>query len=144
MSQGVKLTFFSDSHLAPKFFKEINSSTFSPWASINTCLDGGVAYRPPVVQPIISRVSITIHLTLYTLTPIGIPKVPTRKIRLTIKSFFCGDHFLYSRDLNEWFVGDIVRWNKIPVTLGSSVLLSSFSFVSTQLSGVSLPSKLII
>ena len=115
-------------------------ATFAPWAFINTCLDGGVAYRPPVIQPNISSVSITIRLTNYTQTPIGIfcifflstfPKVPTRRIRLTIKSFFCWDHFLYSRDLNEWFVGDIVRRNKIPVTLGSSLVLVLLCLYST-------------
>ena len=38
------------------------------------------------------------------------PKVLTRRICLKVKNFF-GDHDLYSRDLDVWFRGDVVRRN---------------------------------
>ena len=44
----------------------------------------------------------------------------TRRICLRIKSFFFGDHSLYSCNLNVWFRGDIVRRNRILVTLRGS------------------------
>ena len=44
----------------------------------------------------------------------------TRRICLRIKSFFFGDHFLYTCNLNVWFRGDIVRRNRILVTLRGS------------------------
>ena len=45
------------------------------------------------------------------------PKVLTRRICLTIKSFFFNDHFLYSHDLNVWFRGDTVKRNTMLVIL---------------------------
>ena len=56
-------------------------------------------------------------LTLYTLTSAYIlytalhtfSKELTRRICLTIKSFFVIDHFLYSCILNVWFRGETVR-----------------------------------
>ena len=42
-------------------------------------------------------------------------KVLTRRICVTIKSFFFNDHFLYSHDLNVRFSGDIVRRNEMLV-----------------------------
>ena len=44
----------------------------------------------------------------------------TRRICLRIKSFFFGDHSLYACNLNVWFRADIVRRNRILVTLGGS------------------------
>ena len=46
------------------------------------------------------------------LIPSKFPKVLTRRI--------VGDHFLHSHDLNLWFRGDIVRRNKMLVTLKGS------------------------
>ena len=49
--------------------------------------------------------------------PYTVPKVLTRRICLTIKSFFFNDHFLYSHDLNVWFRGDTVKRNTMLVIL---------------------------
>ena len=68
------------------------------------------------VNPLQPNISMHIlHTVLYTS-----PKVLTRRICLRIKSFFFSDHSLYSHDLNVWFRGDIVRRNRILVTLGGS------------------------
>ena len=64
-------------------------------------------------------------LTLYTPTSAYIlytvlhtfSKELTRRICLTIKSFFVIDHFLYSCILNVWFRGETVRGYKVLVTL---------------------------
>ena len=68
------------------------------------------------VNPLQPNISMHIlHTVLYTS-----PKVLTRRICLRIKSFFFGDHSLYSHNLNVWFRGDIVRRNRILVTLRGS------------------------
>ena len=54
------------------------------------------------VNPLQPNISMYIlHTVLFTS-----PKVLTRRICLTIKSFFFGDHSLYSHNLNVWFRGD--------------------------------------
>ena len=50
--------------------------------------------------------------------PCSCPKVLTRRIFVTIKSFFAGDHILYSHDLNVLFRGNIVVRKAPPPTLG--------------------------
>ena len=44
------------------------------------------------------------------------PKVLIRRICLKAKNFF-GDHDLYSRDLDVWFRGEVVRRNWMLITL---------------------------
>ena len=53
--------------------------------------------------------NISIHILLTVLCTIT--KLLTRRICLTIESFFSSDQFLYSYDNNVWFSGDIVRRN---------------------------------
>ena len=54
------------------------------------------------------------------LQPNIIMHILARRICLRIKSFSFGDHSLYSCNLNVWFRGDIVRRNRILVTLRGS------------------------
>ena len=68
------------------------------------------------VNPLQPNISMHIlHTVLYTS-----PKMLTRRICLRIKSFLFGDHSLYTCNLNVWFRGDIVRRNRILVTLRGS------------------------
>ena len=65
-----------------------------------------------------------LHTVLYTS-----PKVLTRSICLRIKSFFFGDHSLYSHNLNVWFRGDfnlIIRFDSL------TVITSLFCFRTQQ------------
>ena len=55
-----------------------------------------------------------LHTVLYTF-----PKEVTRRVCLTIKNFFSGDHFPYSHDLNVRFKGGIVGRIWMQVTLRS-------------------------
>ena len=60
-----------------------------------------------LVNPLHPNIGIHIlHFVLYTL-----PKLLTRRIFLTIKSFLVGDHFLYSHDLHVWCRGDVIGRN---------------------------------
>ena len=90
-------------------------------------------WRIPLILNIgyysLNHVAIVFQLTLCTLTSVCIfsilfsihlLRMLTRRICLRIKSFFFGDHFLYSCNLNVWFRGDIVRRNRILVTLRGS------------------------
>ena len=54
--------------------------------------------------------NISMHMSVCTIL-YSLPIVLTRKICLTIKSFFCGFHFLYYREIHVKFRGDIVRRN---------------------------------
>ena len=58
--------------------------------------------------------NISMHI-LYTVL-YTFPKKLTKRICLVVKSFFIGDHFLYSCDPNV-FRGDIVMRNQMLVTL---------------------------
>ena len=66
------------------------------------------------VNPLHPNIRMHILLT----DPYSCPKVLTRRIFVTIKSFFAGDHILYSPDLNVLFRGDIVMRNQMLITLG--------------------------
>ena len=81
------------------------------------------------VNPLQPNISMHIlHTVLYTS-----PKVLTRRICLRIKSFFFGDHSLYSHDLNVWFRADIVRRNRILVTLRGSKIHFCYCMASDVL-----------
>ena len=77
------------------------------------------------VNPLQPNISMHIlHTVLYTS-----PKVLTRRICLRIKSFFFGDHSLYSHNLNVWFRGDfnlIIRFDSL------TVITSLFCFRTQQ------------
>ena len=77
------------------------------------------------VNPLQPNISMHIlHTVLFTS-----PKVLTRRICLTIKSFFFGDHSLYSHNLNVWFRGDfnlIIRFDSL------TVITSLFCFRTQQ------------
>ena len=66
------------------------------------------------VNPLHPNIRMHILLT----DPCSCPKVLTRRIFVTIKSFFAGDHILYSHDLNVLFRGNIVVRKAPPPTLG--------------------------
>ena len=77
------------------------------------------------VNPLQPNISMHIlHTVLFTSL-----KVLTRRICLTIKSFFFGDHSLYSHNLNVWFRGDfnlIIRFDSL------MVITSLFCFRTQQ------------
>ena len=77
------------------------------------------------VNPLQPNISMHIlHTVLFTS-----PKVLTRRICLRIKSFFFGDHSLYSHNLNVWFRGDfnlIIRFDSL------TVITSLFCFRTQQ------------
>ena len=77
------------------------------------------------VNPLQPNISMYIlHTVLFTS-----PKVLTRRICLTIKSFFFGDHSPYSHNLNVWFRGDfnlIIRFDSL------TVITSLFCFRTQQ------------
>ena len=77
------------------------------------------------VNPLHPNISMHIlHTVLFTS-----PKELTRRICLTIKSFFFGDHFLYSHNLNVWFRGDfnlIIHFDSL------TVITSLFCFRTQQ------------
>ena len=60
-----------------------------------------------IINPLHPIISMHIlHTALYTCL-----KVLNRRICLTVKSSLVVDHFLYSYNLNVWFMGDIIRRN---------------------------------
>lgn len=63
------------------------------------------------------------HSSLYNPTSVCIftlfytfPKVPTRRICLTLRVSLVGDPFLYSPVFNFWFRGNVLRRNEMLVT----------------------------
>ena len=70
----------------------------------------------PVICYFLTLYSPTSACILYTVLH-TFSKELTRRICLTIKSFFVIDHFLYSCILNVWFRADTVRRYKVLVTL---------------------------